>query len=121
MQRFLKRINQMRKLFYIALFITTLVACEDREPDPIVTPAWLESRITEIEETGCEGCSVRRYRYKEEYFYHVYCNYWSCYDCEIYRYDGTPVDWEVIDHQDFEENKTRSVLLWECNMNEAEE
>ena len=111
----------MRKLILGFILLVGITACEDREPDPIVTPVWLESRIAEIEDAGCEGCSVRRYTYKEEYFYHVYCNYWSCYDCEIYRYDGTPVDWEVIDHQDFEENKTRSVLLWECNMNEVEE
>lgn len=105
----------MKKAQILILLFWAFVACEDREPDPVITPAWLETRIAGIEENGCEGCSVRRYTYNEEYFYHIYCNHWSCYDCEIYRSDGARVDWEVVDHQDYDKNKTRSVLLWECN------
>ena len=111
----------MRKLQILIFFLLTFAACENREPDPVITPVWLEARIAGLEEGGCQGCSVKRYTYKEEYFFHVYCNYWSCYDCEIYRYDGTLVDWEIINHQDFDKNKARPILIWECNTEETGE
>ncbi|WP_167617632.1 hypothetical protein [Maribellus sediminis] len=104
----------MRKLYFIVLLLLAFIACEDREPDPVVIPVWLEARISELEDSGCVGCNIRRYTYKEEYFYHVYCNYWSCIDCEIYHYDGEPVDWEYTDRADFWANKNRTLLLWEC-------
>lgn len=104
----------MRKFYLIAVLFLLAIACEDRETDPVLTPVWLEARIAELEESGCVGCTIKRYTYKEEFFYHVYCNYWSCIDCEIYHFDGEPVDWEIVDRADFWENKTRQILLWEC-------
>jgi hypothetical protein len=104
----------MRKFLYISILYLLLGACEDREPDPVLTPVWLEARIAELEESGCAGCNIKRYTYREEFYYQVYCNYWSCLDCEMYHFDGVRVDWEITDRADFWENKTRQILLWEC-------
>ncbi|MDX8338301.1 hypothetical protein SLH46_03830 [Draconibacterium sp. IB214405] len=106
----------MRKLFYILVFIVALFACESHEPEPILIPEWLKPQLAELESSDkCYGCRVQRWTYNEEYFYHLYCDYWSCSDCEIYHYNGTPVEWGVtVDHADFDANKHRPILIWEC-------
>lgn len=105
----------MKRLIFIAFLFLAFVACEDREPEPVIVPDWLKPRLTEFESSeDCMACKVQRWTYKEEYFYRVYCSYWSCLDCEIYRYDGTLVDWTLIDHADFDANKSRPMIIWEC-------
>ncbi|WP_347838899.1 hypothetical protein [uncultured Draconibacterium sp.] len=106
----------MRKIFYISLFIVALVACEDREPEPIIVPNWLKPQLSELESSGnCVGCRVQRWTYNEEYFYHLYCDYWSCLDCVMFHYDGTPVEWGVtVDQADFYDKRHRPQLIWEC-------
>ncbi|WP_320110753.1 hypothetical protein [Draconibacterium orientale] len=106
----------MRKLFYIMLFFLALLSCEDREPEPIVVPNWLKPRLVELENSGeCYGCRVQRWTYNGEYFYHLYCDYWSCSNCEVYKSNGTLVEWGVTaDPVDFEANKYRPTIVWEC-------
>ncbi|MBN1767068.1 MAG: hypothetical protein JW842_01030 [Prolixibacteraceae bacterium] len=106
----------MRKIGFIGILLVLMMACEDREPAAIETPAWLETRIAELESSNCQGCTITRYTYNEEFFYHVYCNTWSCLACEVYHYNGDLVTWgEDVDPADFEQNKTRPVKIWECN------
>ena len=106
----------MRKLWSIIILFVMLIACEDREVAPVTIPSWLEPRIEELEASGCAGCSITRFTYREEYFYLVYCNIWSCVDCETYHYNGEPVVWgEDVDQVDFESNKTRPIKIWECS------
>lgn len=106
----------MKKILALLFVIFIFSACENREPDPIVVPNWLKPRLTELENSGdCYGCTVQRWTYEEEFFYHVYCSYWSCLDCEVYRYNGDLVTWDGdIDHADFDANKTRPEIIWEC-------
>jgi hypothetical protein len=106
----------MRKLYLILTFIFMLLACEEHQPAPVVIPVWLKMQIQEMIDGGdCEGCTVQRWTYNNEYFYHIYCNYWSCSNCEIYRYNGLKVVWgEDFDPADFEKNKQRPIKLWEC-------
>lgn len=106
----------MQKLFYIALFIVALMACEDREPEPIFVPNWIKPQLVELENSGsCNGCKVQRWTYNEEYIYYFYCDDQSCLDCGYFHYDGTSIEWGVtVDHADFDANKHRPVLVWEC-------
>lgn len=105
----------MKKILVIFFMVIMMVSCEDREPEPILVPEWMHTRLQELEDGGnCIGCTVQRWTYNEEYFYHLYCSYWSCLDCEIYHYDGTPIDWDLIDPVDFNANKHRPVKVWEC-------
>ncbi|QIA09781.1 hypothetical protein [Draconibacterium halophilum] len=106
----------MKKALLMLFLGLALVSCEDREPEPILIPEWLKPRLTELESSGeCYGCQVQRWSYNEEYFYHLYCGYWSCSDCEVYHYDGRRVEWgATADPVDFNENKHRPVLVWEC-------
>ncbi|WP_303921760.1 hypothetical protein [Draconibacterium sediminis] len=106
----------MRKLLYIALFIVAMLACEDREPEPIIVPSWMKAQLAELEDSGnCYGCRVQRWTYNEEYFYHLYCDYWSCSNCEVYHNNGTLVEWGVtVDPVDFDSLKYRPTIVWEC-------
>jgi len=105
----------MRKLHFILIILLLSIACEKREAAPVETPDWLQPRIEELEATGCDGCSIIRYTYKEEFFYQVLCNSWSCIDCELYHYNGDPVVWgEYMNHADFDQNKDRPIKIWEC-------
>jgi len=106
----------MKRYLHILFLVVAFVACEDREPDPIIVPEWLKSRLLELENSGdCYDCKVQRWTYNEEFFYHVYCGHWSCLECEIYRYNGDLVTWvDDIDHADFAENKGRPLVIWKC-------
>ena len=105
----------MKKHLFIVVLLFLFLACQDKETDSPEIPVWLGPRIAELESSGCGGCTITRYVYKEEYYYHVYCNNWSCVYCELYHYNGTLVVWdEDTDHVDFEQNKDRPVKIWEC-------
>uniref|UniRef100_UPI0032175118 hypothetical protein n=1 Tax=uncultured Draconibacterium sp. TaxID=1573823 RepID=UPI0032175118 len=93
-----------------------MISCEEREREEVLIPSWLKPRLIELENSGeCIGCTVQRWTYKDENFYHVYCGIWSCIDCEVYRYNGDLVVWgENIDQLDYEKNKHRPVKIWEC-------
>ncbi len=107
----------MKKYICIMFVFFALTACEEREPEPVIIPEWLKTRLTELESSGdCHLCTVQRWTYNDEFFYNFYCSHWSCIDCEIYRYDGRLIDWEttLIDRIDFAQNKTRPMIIWEC-------
>jgi len=100
-------------LSFLAFF---LINCEERETEEVIIPAWMKVRLTELQESGeCNGCILQRWTYNEQYYYHLYCSYWSCSNCEVYRYNGDKVVWgEFIDPADYEQNKHRPIKLWEC-------
>lgn len=105
------------KRFQIVMFVVALAfaACQDREPETVIVPDALKPRLLEIENSGdCYGCTVQRWTYNDVYYYHLYCSYWSCSDCEIYLFDGRLVDWTEIDRADFEAKKHRPEKIWEC-------
>ena len=106
----------LKNWILILLLAIVVVSCEDREPEAVIVPEWLKPRLEELENSGnCFGCQVQRWTYNDEYFYHVYCGYWSCSNCEIYNYNGDLVVWgEGIDHLDFDNNKKRPIKVWEC-------
>ena len=105
----------MKRYMFLLFLLVAFISCEDREPQAVLVPEWIKPRLAELDNSGdCVGCTVQRWTYREEYYYHLYCNYWSCLDCEIYRYDGTLVDWTLIDHADFDANKSRPAKIWEC-------
>ena len=50
-----------------------------------------------------------------EFYYHLYCSYWSCSHCEVYSYDGTLVEWsEEFPLSNWLENRTQLDILWQC-------
>ena len=106
----------MRILFYVALFIVVLLACETREPEPIVVPSWIKSQLVELQDSGsCDGCRLQRWTYREEHIYHLYCNDESCLDCGYFHNNGTPVEWGItINHADFDSTRYRPTIVWEC-------
>lgn len=101
-------------VWVIVVFIA-LSACEDREPEKLVVPDALKSRLIELEQSGnCNNCLLQRWTYKEDYYYHLNCGDSPCLDCEVYLFDGTLVDWTKVDRVDYEANKHRPEKIWEC-------
>jgi len=107
---------KVRILYTLLLLSLFLINCEKREAEVIVIPIWMEARLLELEDSGqCYGCTLQRWTYNNEYYYHLYCNYWSCSNCEVYRFNGDKVVWgENVDAADYEANKHRPLKLWEC-------
>jgi hypothetical protein len=106
--------------FILLAFITTLFACEERLPEEPTVPEWLQPRIEELEASdNCIGCTIKRTTYLDEYYFHVYCNFWSCSHCEVYHHDGQLVNWEEINFADFLEKQVNTTIIWQCNAEQA--
>jgi hypothetical protein len=103
-------------ILILFILVSAFVSCEDREADNTGVPVWLQSQLKELEDSGeCDGCTLQRWTYDDDYYYHLYCSNWSCSDCVIYDTDGNLVVWgEEIDHLDYEQNKYRPIKIWEC-------
>lgn len=109
----MKRSLQL-SLFFFAIIL--LFSCKEREPVEPRIPDWLKPRLEELENSGdCNGCTVQQSTYKGEYYYHLYCSYWSCSHCEVYYYNGTLVEWsEEFPLGNWLENRTKIDILWQC-------
>lgn len=106
----------IKRILFLNILIVAFISCEDREPDPIIVPEWLKPRLEELEDSGnCFDCKVQRWNYNDEFFYTVYCGFWSCAECEVYRYNGDLVTWvDDIDHADYAQKKDRPLIVWKC-------
>lgn len=106
----------MKKILVVLFFAFAVFSCEDREPEEVTIPDWLKPRLEELENSGeCHDCKVQRWTYNDAYFYHIYCGHWSCIDCEVYWHNGEKIVWgEGIDHADYEQNKHRPMVIWQC-------
>jgi hypothetical protein len=106
----------MKNLLIVFFIVISAVSCENREQAPKIVPSWLQPRLEELENSGnCYGCSVQRSTYENEYYYHLYCSYWSCSHCEVYRQDGTIVEWsEEFPLSSWLEKRQQVILIWKC-------
>lgn len=106
----------MKKLLILLFVAIVVTSCENREPAEHLIPEWINPRLIELENTdACHGCTLQQSTYNDEFYYHLYCSYWSCSHCEVYRYDGTLVEWsEDFPLSDWLENRTQLNILWQC-------
>lgn len=107
---------EIKKISLIIVMFFIVISCQDREPDPLVIPDAIKPRLEELSNSGeCHGCTVQQSIYNDEYYYHLYCSYWSCSHCEVYHHDGTLVEWsEEFTLSEWLENRHQMVILWEC-------
>lgn len=107
----------MVKWLVAIFFLFFLISCEEKEQVEYNIPNWLKQRLETMESSdSCTGCTVQRSTYNKEYYYHLYCSHWSCSHCEVYRYDGTLVEWgEKLSLAEWLENRTQLEILWECD------
>jgi len=106
----------MKRIAFLVLFSAFLFSCDkDESPNPEI-PNWIKPRIEELENSGqCFGCNVTRYTYKNEYYYSVYCGYWSCMFCEVYNSTGQNLqELDNFAFEDFISNRNNEIILWSC-------
>lgn len=108
--------KQLFKPLFFIFLVVLLFACEDRTPAEHLIPEWIKPRLIELENSGdCFGCTLQQSTYNGEFYYHLYCSYWSCSHCEVYRYNGSLVEWsEEFPLSDWLENRTQLDILWQC-------
>lgn len=108
----------MKPFYLILIFAFFLFSCDKDEIPDSEIPEWLEPRIEELKtsEQHCWSCNITRYKYNDNYYYNVYCGYWSCMFCEFYDSNGKLVDEsEDFNFEDFLTNKKEETIIWSCS------
>jgi hypothetical protein len=111
----------MKSIFILFLFSLFFFSCNKEEtPEPEI-PQWLNTKIEEFENTEqhCWSCEITRYTYNNEFYYNLYCSYWSCMFCQFYNQNGQLVsEIETFDFEDFNSSSKDEKVIWNCqNLN----
>jgi len=106
-----------RVVFISSLLLLLAFGC-NKEASVEVTsdiPNWLQDKIDSMSiNQYYVGTVVYRYKWNNEYVYHIEIPISSCAYCEVYNYNGTKIQFENdTQFQDFLNNKTDQVLIWE--------
>lgn len=105
----------MKNLLLLPLLLFFLVSCQKDELNTEI-PEWLQPRIEELDKSSnCFDCELTRYTFNDEFYYHIYCGYWSCLYCELYNKNGNLVEWGVTDFNDFMSEKKDELVIWSCS------
>jgi hypothetical protein len=106
----------MKKYFLISFLLLLFISCEKEESLNTEVPEWLQPELEELEKSGkCYDCSVTRITFENEFYYHLYCGYWSCRYCKLYNKNGKLVDWSDTKFSDFLENEKDETVIWYCS------
>lgn len=111
----------MKPYFLLLLIVIIFCSCSKDEISESEIPEWLEPRIEELENTEqhCWSCNITRYTYNDEFYYNIYCGYWSCMYCKFYNSEGTLVsELSEFDFNNFIANKQGEIIIWECAKSE---
>jgi hypothetical protein len=110
------------KPFYIFFLVTLLILSCNKEETPVAeNPDWLEIQIQELEtnEQHCWDCEITRYTYNNEYYYNIYCGYWSCIFCKLYNSNGQLTsEIEEFDFEEFHSSYDNETVIWSCQNSE---
>ena len=105
----------MRHFYFISFLLLFFISCEKEESLNTEVPEWLQPRLEELANSGqCYGCAVTRITFDNEYYYHLYCGYWSCMYCQLYDSSGKLVEWSADNFNSFLSEKKDEVVLWTC-------
>jgi hypothetical protein len=77
-------------------------------------PKWLQVKIDSMSANrDYFGSLIYRYKWSNEYYYHIEIPISSCAYCEVYNQNGTKIQFTSdTQFQDFLTNKTDQVLIW---------
>ncbi|MBT3385468.1 MAG: hypothetical protein HN778_19120 [Prolixibacteraceae bacterium] len=105
----------MKNLYPILFLFIFLVSCEKEENTISEIPEWLQSQIEELENSEyCFDCSLTKITFNNEFYYHIYCGFWSCMYCKLYDPNGELIDWSSDNFNNFLSEKKDEVVLWTC-------
>lgn len=104
--------NIMKKIAFVFLLPLLVLACEKEEKLP-PNPAWLNTMISQLENSPLPGIVINAFKWNEEYYYHVSNPISSCAYCDVYDYAGERVIWTDDKFLDFVDNGKLIRVVWE--------
>ncbi len=107
----------MKPIIIFSFLFLFILACKKEETHVNKDiPDWLLPKIESLENSGhCYDCSVTRITFNEEFYYHLYCGYWSCMYCQLYDKNGKLIDWANEKYSDFISKKKDEIVIWKCD------
>jgi hypothetical protein len=102
----------MKKIAFVFLISLLVTSCEKEEKLP-PNPEWLNTMISQLENSPLPGISIYAYKWKGDYYYHVSNPISSCMFCEVYDYSGDKPSWTDDEFTDFINNGKMIKAVWE--------
>jgi hypothetical protein len=102
----------MKKIAFLFLLSFLVMSCEKEEKLP-PDPAWLNTMISQLENSQLPGIVIYAYKWNEKYYYYVLNPISSCAYCDTYDYAGVKVTWTDDEFLDFATNGKRIKAVWQ--------
>jgi hypothetical protein len=102
----------MKKIAFVFLFSLLVISCEKDEKLP-PNPDWLNTMISQLENSPLLGITINAYRWDGAYYYHVLNPVSSCMFCEVYNYSGDLIKWTDNEFKDFVNKGKFIKAVWE--------
>jgi hypothetical protein len=102
----------MKKIAFVFLLSLLVMSCEKDEKLP-PNPEWLNTMISQLENSPLPGISIYAYKWKENFYYWVSNPISSCMFCELYDYSGVKPSWTEDEFTDFVNNGKLIKAVWE--------
>ena len=102
----------MKKIAFVFLLSLFFISCEKDEKLPI-NPEWLNTMISQLENSPLPGIIINAYQWNETNYYHVSNPISSCMFCDVYNYSGDKIIWTNDEFSDFINNGKLIKVVWE--------
>jgi len=102
----------MKKIVFLFLLSFLVISCEKEEKLP-PNPEWLNTMISQLENSPLPGIIIYAYKWNQDYYYYVLNPISSCMYCEIYDYSGTKITLTDEKFIDFTTNSKRIKAVWQ--------
>ncbi len=104
-------------MILLLIFTFFIMGCQ-KDTSPITNtnmPDWLINYTEEMQnDPSYYRTIVYRYEWKQTFVYHIMIPSSSCLYCELYKHDGTKIDFNDNQlTQDFMTNKKNEKIVWE--------
>lgn len=94
----------MKNSIAVLFILAALAACQKEQLDS--KPEWLAAKVDElIDDQFCDITTVTVYEYEGAYYYHIYCQVWSCLFCNVYDADGNQISFADEAYTNFMDEK----------------
>jgi hypothetical protein len=101
----------MKKIVFVFFLSLLFISCEKEEKLP-PNPEWLNTMISQLEDSPTPGIVVYAYKWKEDYYYNISNPISSCMFCELYDFQGDKQTWTDDVFSDFASNSRLIKAVW---------
>ena len=102
----------MKKIAFLLLLSLFVISCEKDEKLP-PNPDWLNTMISQLQNSALPGITINAYKWNEAYYYHVLNPISSCMFCVVYDYTGNMITLTDDKFSDFVNNSKLIKAVWE--------